>query len=300
MAQNEIFSTSKAPVTLPEAVTEQVFDFAQKESIITKLATPTTLSLGKNTSFEFTGGIEVGKVDEMGKKPVSSPGFESVSLTPFKVATIVPVTTEALMTDRVGVYEKIKREMGLAVARYLDTLVFHGKDRSTGNEIVGQKSIIGGNSAKIEVSGNDYKAATLAAIGAASAKRGGRPNGVAIDSSAHFGLLSAINETQFGLPNLGGDVVNVAGLPGHVSNTVSWINGDTYTNDKMIVGDWRQVIYGFASDIQWAVSDEASITIGDQVLSAFEHNLKLIRVETFLGATVVDASAFAVVQDATA
>ena len=165
MAQNEIFSTAKAPTTLPEAVTNQVMDFAQKESIIGRLVAPSTLSLGVNTRTFFTGGIEVGKVDELGAKPVSAPEFDKVSLTPFKVSTIVPVSTEALMTDRVGVYETIKKEMGTAIARYLDTLVFHAKDRYTGNDLVGQKGIVSGDSKKIELVGDDYKAAVLAAIG---------------------------------------------------------------------------------------------------------------------------------------
>lgn len=238
----------------------------------------------------------MGVVAEGGRKPLEKPGTSMHTITPHKMAAIVVVSDELIRQNPGQVFENIQADLADSVGRALDSLVLHGTDARTGIKISGQTAVTDTTNS-VALANGDYKAAVLSGFDLVGTQYD--VDGIAADSKAKAKLLATVNETQFGLPNLAAQEFSVAGVPTAFGRTVGR-NGGEDKDTRLVLGDWDRVRYGFASGIEITRSNEATIVDdGGEVISLFQNNLVALRVETFIGATVLDTNAFATVNEST-
>lgn len=290
----DIFTSKDSKLVLPTEYAQTVFAKAREASVVGRLATASPLTLGGTTLPIYNGEVNMGVVAEGARKPVEKPDTAVKTITPMKMAAIVVVSDEMVRADPGQMFEAIQSDMSDAVGRALDALVIHGADARTGNRIPGQTALVD-STKTVELAKGDYKTAVLAGFDLVGENYD--VNGVAADSRSKSRLLSTVNEVQFGLPNLAAQDFTVAGVPAAFGRTVGRVGG-AEKDTRLVIGDWSKIRYGFATGVEITRSSEATIVDeSGEVISLFQSNLVALRVETFIGATVLNSDAFAVVKD---
>ena len=57
-------------------------------------------------------------------------------------------------------------------------------------------------------------------------------------------------------------------------------------------GDWSQALWGTVEDVQIKISDQASLTVGENVINLFQRNMFAVLAEIEVGFIVSDEDAF--------
>lgn len=289
---NTFLTRADSKVQVPAEIAKSVFKNAREASVVARLANSTPLSLSGTTIPVYDGEVNLGVVGESGKKPTEKPGTSMHTIAPHKMAAIVVVSDELVRQNPGEIFDNIQADMSDAVGRALDSLVLYGADARTGTRVAGQTAVLD-TTKTVELASGDYKTAILSGFELVGEKYD--VNGIAADSRAKASLLSTVNEVQVGLPNLVAQDFTVAGVPTAFARTVGR-NGGQDKDTRLVLGDWNRLRYGFASGIEMTRSSEATLVDANgEVISLFERNLVALRVETFIGATVLDNDAFAVV-----
>lgn len=289
------FSLNGKNIELPKEFTDSVFLRASEESVVARLSGQTPMSLAGSTVPIYTGGIEAGVTAEGANAPLSSAGVALKHLIPVKISTIVPVSKEMAQANPGDLMRHVQADLSAAIGRSLDNLVLHAKDSKTGAPVAGYTALTA-TSNKVVLTDADYKAAILAAFDLVGAEYDA--NGFAFDSRLKGAILNVVNETQFGLPNLADQNLNVAGVAAQFARTVGKVNG-VETGTHGILGDWTKLRYGFASGIELETSDQATITdaTGNHI-NLWQAGLIGLKVTATIGGVVLDDKAFAVINEA--
>lgn len=119
---------------LPPTIAEPIFAKATEESAVMQLARKVPLSVSANTSIPVSMDVPVADwVAEGGVKPASQVGVGVKTMTGKKVALIVPVSSEVVMTNPGGVLTQLQSDLPTAIARAFDYAVINGKSLRTGS-----------------------------------------------------------------------------------------------------------------------------------------------------------------------
>lgn len=62
-------------------------------------------------------------------------------------------------------------------------------------------------------------------------------------------------------------------------------------------GDWTKAVYGTVEGVQIAISDQATLTDGENTINLFQQNMFAVRAEIELGFRLADATAFVKLTD---
>lgn len=125
--------SSVAPTLLPPEVTQPIFEKTEEVSAVQRLARRVPLSLSASTAIPVSMDIPAaGWVSEGQAKPVGSGAFGVKTMTGKKVALIVPVSEEVARTNPAGLYDQLRQDLPVAIARAFDHAAIHGKDLRTG------------------------------------------------------------------------------------------------------------------------------------------------------------------------
>ena len=118
---------------LPPTVTAPIFEKTEELSAVQQLARRVPLSLTANTSIPVSMDIPAaGWVSEGGQKPVGSGAVGIKQMTGKKVALLVPVSEEVARTNAAGLFDQLRQDLPVAIARAFDYAAIHGKDLRTG------------------------------------------------------------------------------------------------------------------------------------------------------------------------
>ena len=125
--------SSVAPTLLPPTVTGPIFEKTEELSAVQQLARRVPLSLTANTVIPVSMDIPAaGWVSEGGQKPVGSGAVGVKQMTGKKVALLVPVSEEVARTNPAGLFDQLRQDLPVAIARAFDYAAIHGKDLRTG------------------------------------------------------------------------------------------------------------------------------------------------------------------------
>lgn len=125
--------TSVPSGLLPPTIAGPIFDQTVELSAVQQLARRVPLSLTANTSIPVSMDIPAaGWVSEGGVKPVGSGAVGVKQMQGKKVALLVPVSDEVARTNPAGLYDQLKQDLPVAIARAFDYAAIHGKDLRTG------------------------------------------------------------------------------------------------------------------------------------------------------------------------
>lgn len=222
---------------------------------------------------------------------------------PFTTAKLIysqRVTDEFMIWDaeRQGDYVSrlVNDWVTKSVPRDIDTVVLHGRDPFTGT-VDTQLSdyILKPGSSILVPSTGDTGAAVNTDLGTAVTELEGQNiTGVAISTKAGSALATVVEGNQKKYPELG--VFGLAGGSLAGIQAASSPEVGQHQDTKMVIGDWSQLLLGFAGEATWKTIEHGDPDNTNRDLQG--HNEVLIRLELHFGFRVLDSEALAVVADA--
>jgi hypothetical protein len=118
---------------LPPTVTQPIFDQAIESSSVMSLARKVPLAITANTVIPVSMDIPAaGWVSEAGAKPVGAAAIGIKQMSGKKVALLVPVSEEVATSNAGGLFDQLKQDLPIAIARAFDYAAIHGLDLRTG------------------------------------------------------------------------------------------------------------------------------------------------------------------------
>lgn|ERR1019366_8505189 len=134
MANAPVQLSSIAPTLLPPIITGPIFLKAAESSAVMSLARTVPLSVSATTAIPVPMDIPTaGWVAEGAVKPVANGGVGVKLMTGKKLALLVPVSQEVVMTNAAGLYSQLEQDLPTAMSRAFDYAAIHGKDLKSGN-----------------------------------------------------------------------------------------------------------------------------------------------------------------------
>jgi hypothetical protein len=125
--------SSVNPTLMPAQITDAIFSKATEESAVMQLARRIPLAVNANTAVPVNMDVAIpGWVAEGGVKPAGQVGVGVKIMTGKKLALLIPVSTEVVMTNPAGVLDQLRNDLPTAMARAFDYAAITGKDLRTG------------------------------------------------------------------------------------------------------------------------------------------------------------------------
>ena len=291
-------ATNRTYIELPKQVSAEIIQKTQESSAVMRLARQLALP-GSGLSIPvITSDPEASWVAETDRKPVSNPGLSTKTMTPYKLAVIVPFSDE-FRRDARGLYDALIDRLPDSLGKKFDNTVFGGVAPGSGFDV-----LTGCTAQSIDTNasgvGGFYSA--LVAADADIATAGYDINGFAFSPQARGEMLSALdndgrpifinNVAEGAIPRLLGQPVLYSKGIYKAGNAASGSSGQTgyvaATPDLLgVAGDWTQAMYGTVEGVKISVSDQASLTIGTSVVNLWEHNMFAVRAEIEVGFVAV-------------
>lgn len=302
MAGIDINRTSSG-VVLPAEVSNEILSTMQEQSAVQQLARRINLPGSGVTIPIITGDPEAEWVEETGEKPVSRPSFGSKSITPYKLAVIVPFSTE-FRRDAAALYAECVSRLPGVLAKKFDSTVFASTGAPGGNFAqLGGATAVALTPHASEVKKNTYSGLVKAYTTVAS--NNGSLNGWALSSQAKGLLLGQVDTT--GRPLLLDSIQAGSTVPQILGESVYYTQG-VYTSSSPntigFAGDWSQAMWGTVEGVQISISDQATLVDGEEsgvpnLINLWQRNMFAVRAEIEIGFQVRDVNRFVKLTDAT-
>lgn len=309
MAKSSPITSGGVPSTLlPPEITGPIFDRAVESSAVMQFARRVPLSLTAETAIPVSGDVPLADwVDEAGRKPLGASSMDVRTMRGKKVAVLVPVSAEVVMTNPAGLYAQLQRDLPTAIGRAFDYAAIHGTTPTGGTGPF-----------------TDYLAATSNTIklGSAAQNKGGLyadlVQGTKLVAEAGYDVTGFVAdpllrpEVQLATDTMGRPLfvpeAPVGSAPAAGSGTligypVAYNRGiggklvrQSTTADtglRAIAGDWSQAVYGVGMDITIKTTDVGTYVDADGTMhSAFQENLVLLLAEAYYGFSLGNPDAF--------
>lgn len=291
-------STNRSNITLPAEISAEIIQKTRESSAIMRLARQIALP-GPGLSIPVvTSDPEASWVAETGRKPVSNPGLSTKTMTPHKLAVIVPFSDE-FARDARSLYDALVERLPDALGKKFDQTVFSGVAPGSGFDVL---TACTAQSIDVNASGvgGFYSALVGADIDIATA--GYDIDGFAFSPQARGEMLSALdkdgrpifinNVAEGTIPRLLGQPVMYSRGLYKAGNAASGSSGQTgyvpAAPDLLgVAGDWTKALYGTVEGVKIDVSSQASLTIGTEVVNLWEHNMFAVKAEIEVGFVAV-------------
>ena len=246
----------------------------------------------------ITSDPEASWVAETGKKPVSNPGLSTKTMTPYKLAVIVPFSDE-FARDVEALYDALVQRLPGALAKKFDATVFNGSTPGTGFDVLTSCTA---QSIDTNASGVGGFYSAIVAADADIAAAGYAMNGFAFSPQARGEMLSAVdkdgrpifinNVAEGAIPRLlGQPVLYSRGVYGAGNASAS---GVAAKPDLLgVAGDWTKALYGTVEGVKIDISNQATLPIGTSgaMENLWQHNMFAVKAEIEVG-FVADTYAF--------
>ena len=275
--------------SLPPELSQEIMSKTQESSAVMQLARGITLSGRGETIPVILGDPEASWVGETEKKPVSNPSISTKLMTPYKLAVIVPFSTE-FRRDARALYDELVRRLPDALGAKFDKTVFGGV-AAPGSNFDPLASITA------YTMDSDVYAALVSADTDVSL-HGGIVDGYVLSPQMRGVLLGATdqNKRPLFINNVGeGAIPTILGAKAVVRKN-AFVQGSP--NIIGVAGDWTQALYGTVEGVQISYSDQASITIDNEIVNLWERNMFAVRAEIEVGFRC-DTSVFAALSKTT-
>lgn len=133
MAINANALSNVSSTLLPPTITGPIFNKAVESSAIMSQARRVPLSVSAATAIPVPMDVPTaGWVSEGGVKPASQSGIGVKIMTGKKVALLVPVSDEVVLSNPAGLYDQLQQDLPTAIARAFDYAAITGKDLRSG------------------------------------------------------------------------------------------------------------------------------------------------------------------------
>ena len=290
-------STNRSNITLPAEISAEIIQKTQEASAIMQLARQIALP-GRGLSIPvITSDPNAEWVAETGRKPVSNPGLSTKTMTPYKLAVIVPFSDE-FARDASALYDALVERLPGALAKKFDATVFNGTAPGSGFDVL---SSCTSQSIDTDASGNGGFYSALVAADSDISAGGYNMNGFAFSPQARGEMLSALdrdgrpifinNVAEGAVPRLLGQSVLYSGGVYGVGNSST---GAAAKPDMLgVAGDWTKALYGTVEGVKIDIANQATLPIGASgaMENLWQHNMFAVKAEIEVG-FVADTYAF--------
>lgn len=264
-------------LTLPAELSDEIFASAVHESAVMRLAERVTLP-GRGLSIPVITGDPIAQmVAETAEKPVSNSEFSTKLMTPKKFAVIELVSKE-FARDYAALYDVLKKRLPAAIARAFDNQVFN-ENAVTGFDSL--KTVQAVTRASSDTIADVVRSGMMLVAG-----NNFHVDGFAVSPAYETELVTAIDGINRPLlvPNMNdGD---------YVGRVYGADVAETTAIQTMFGGDWKQSKFGIVNDIEIAISEEATINTGTELVNLWQRNMIAVRAEAELGFVCANAGAF--------
>lgn len=289
-------ATNRTNITLPTEVSNEIIAKTQETSAVMRMARQIALP-GRGLSIPvITSDPSANWVAETGAKPVSNPGLSTKTMTPYKLAVIVPFSDE-FARDARGLYDALVERLPAALGLKFDQTVFGGSAPGSGFDVLTSCTA---QSIDVNASGVGGFYSALVAADADIAAAGYDINGFAFSPQARGEMLSALDKDgrPIFINNVAdGAIPRLLGQPVYYSKGI-YHAGSASTSGQAAVpdtlgfaGDWTKALYGTVEGVKVEFSDQATLTIGTSAVNLWEHNMFAVKAEIEVG-FVADTYAF--------
>ena len=285
-------NTNRSNITLPLEVSAEILQKAQEESAVMQMARKIALP-GRGLSIPvITSDPEASWVAETDEKPVSNPGLSTKTMTPYKLAVIVPFSDE-FRRDAKALYDELVKRIPGALAKKFDSTVFNGVSPGSGFDV-----LTGCTAQSIDTNasgvGGFYSAIVAADMDISSA--GYNMNGFAFSPQARGEMLSAMDRD--GRPIFVNSVAEGA-IPRLIGQPVTYSRGLYFAGNAAsgsgsgavaakpdllgFAGDWTQAMYGTVEGVSIDINDSSTLTIGSTAVNLWQRNMFAVKAEIEVG-----------------
>ena len=277
-------------IQLPKELSAEIWANAQEESAVMRLAQQIALPGSGITIPVVTGDPAADWTAETAEKPVSESTFGFKQMTPYKIAVIELFSME-FRRDLPALYAELVRRLPASIGKKFDETVFGGTAPGSNFDVLS-----GSTAVAIGGTGTYGKLVTaLETIAATDAEL----TGWVISPQAEALLLKATdgNNRPLFIPNANDDRAIANLLGARVERSRRVYKAGT-PNVIGFAGDWAQARYGIVDGINLAISEEATVNTGTELVNTWQRNMFAVRVEAEMGFVVKDAAAFVKLTDA--
>jgi HK97 family phage major capsid protein len=267
-------------IILPEAVSGEILAKVAETSVIQSAARRIALP-GNGTAVNIiTGEPTASWVGETESKPVSNGSAQTKVLRPYKLAVIETFSNE-FRRDLPALYSALADRLPAALAKKFDTTVFHGTNPGSDFD-----NLSGAGAHALTYDG---LVAALSAVGSA----GYDMNGVIVSPQGEAKLLGEKDGDERPLfisnAQAEGGIGSVLGRPVFKSRAAYL---DAETDVLGFTGDWSQAVWGQVGDVTIKISDQATLTAGEDTINLFQQNMFAVLAEIEVGFRVGNIGAF--------
>ena len=278
-------------VLLDPEVAAEIWAKTLEESAIMKLARKVDMP-GQGKKFQTITGEPVADwVGETDAKPIGTHTFGTKTIQPYKLAVIEPFSEE-FKRDKAALYSECVRRLPFALAKKFDETVMGTTAPGTDFDVLGDATQV----SLIPASGKTVYDQFLAVDSTISAADG-IMGGIALAPQGKSIVLGAVDGQSRPLFTAGvesGTVGNILGAPVTVSKGI-YTTGTP--NIVGLAGDFDEAIYGTVEGIKMAVSEEAVLKDGDDLIFLWQQNMFAVRFEIEVAFAVKDKAKFVLLPD---
>lgn len=272
--------TNRSNVNIPTEVSAEIIQKTQGASAVMQLARQITLPGRGLTIPVIAGDPEAAWVDETNPKPVSNPTLSAKIMQAYKLAVIVPFSDE-FARDSDALFDALISRLPGALALKFDQTVFNGTAPGSNFDTLASVT-----AQSISGAGDSPVYSALVAADTDIATHGGIVSGFAFSAQGRGELLAATDadgRPLFVNSVADGAVPRLLGAP-VVYTKGAYKVGDA-TNPDVIgfAGDWTQAMYGTVEGVKIDMSNQATLTIGNQQVNLWERNMFAVRAEIEVG-----------------
>ena len=271
-------------VVLPKEISNEIWGNALDESAFMQLARRINLPGGGVTIQTITGEPAADWVAETEEKPVAVHTFGQKPITPYKLAVIEPFSDE-FARDADALYDECVRRLPYAIAKKFDQTIIGNTAPGSGFDVLGGCTQV----SMTPASGKTLYDVFVGVDGTIAAADG-IMTGIALSPQGKSKVLAAVDGQ--GRPLF---------TPGVGTNTVGSILGANVAISKGvyaagspailgIAGDFSDVVYGTVENIRMDVSNQATLTSGDNTINLWQRNMFAVRVEVEIAFAVKNAA----------
>ena len=278
---------SRKGLTLPTEISTEIWQNAQHESAIMRLARRVDLPSGGVSIPLIVSDPEAEWTKETHEIKVGNQTVKAKELKPYKVGVIETFSVEFL-NDFNALYEQLVLRLPQAIAKKFDQTVLAGATKP------GENFDQLHECEAVDIQKDGWKG--LIDARAKVAENGGILNGWALAPQAEAVLLNQTdkNGRPLFVDAMAGEVA-VPRLAGANAFTTrgAYIDGKkSVANTIGFGGDWTNAAWGMVNDIQFSVTEDASINVDGTVIHLFQSEMFAVRVTAELGFVIDDKKKF--------
>jgi HK97 family phage major capsid protein len=305
----------------PKTIVGEIFNKAQELALLPKLgAEQIEVTYGEtvipiSTVEPQAGQVGVGTSNEQregGVKPLSGVGWGSRSFSPIKLAVIVTASDEFAQMNPNNRFNSIRGKLSSAIARAMDLAVFHGRNALTGAALAGidTSNVLANTTNVVDYNIHPEADANLVNELLAAYDLIGEdydPERWVFDPRYRTKLAAAMrgvdnqgNLLDPGSVNLAAQESSVLGLTANFHKAAPGRIG-AYAGPtppvRAFLGDFSQLKWGYADQIKFKVSNQATLSDGTNTVNLWQTNQVAVMCEVTFGWVVGDLDAFAKVRE---